>query len=218
MTAEQNPSPTPPPEGEGLPTSPPSLSGKGAGGLGSGCDPSPQPPPRGGVGEKDPTPPSPARKGDGGFNIRPVAILLGVFAVATAGFAVWYFAIRAPTTDLDRFQGDWQITTQGRETANVIQIKGDQWQAVANGVQARAYRITLNEAANPKEIDLDQIDTANIRGPKPKLHGIYAIDGNAALVRLVPGTEPRPTTVDDPDANVLTLTRVKLEQGKQPKR
>ena len=196
MTTEQNPSPTPPPEGEGVNPSPPSLAGKGA--LGS--------------------PPSLAGVGGGGFNLRPVLVLLGVFAVATAGFAVWYFAIRTPPTDLDLLQGDWQVSVRDRETQNVIQVKGDRWQSVANGVAAREYRVSLNPAANPKEIDLEALDVENVRGPRPNLHGIYALDSDQPRVRLAPATEPRPTTFDDPDANVLTLTKVKLEPVPQKRK
>jgi uncharacterized protein (TIGR03067 family) len=133
-----------------------------------------------------------------------------------AGFAVWYFLFRGPANDLEAFQGDWQVTVAGRETANVIQVEGDRWQAVANGVPARAYRITLNESANPKEIDLDPIDDAKYVGPRPKLYGIYTIDGNTARVRLGDTTQPRPKTLDDPDAVVLTLKKVKLEPAPKP--
>ena len=144
--------------------------------------------------------------------LRPqfVALIIGL-TLAVAGFALWYFVLRGPANDLEALQGDWQVTIAGRETPNVIHVEGDRWQAVANGIPARAYRVTLNEAANPKEIDLDPADDAQYVGPKPKLYGIYAIDGNTARVRLSDTTQPRPTNFDDPDAVVLTLTKVELE-------
>ena len=177
-------------------------------------NPTPTPPP---PGEGLPAPTSLEGKGAGGLGLRPqyVALIVGL-TLAMAGFALWYFVLRGPANDLEALQGDWQVTIAGRETPNVIHVKDDQWQAVANGVPARAYRVTLNEAANPKEIDLDPIDDRKMIGPRPKLYGIYAIDGNTARVRLSDTTQPRPTTFDDPDAVVLTLTKVKLEPEPGP--
>ncbi|HVL15950.1 MAG TPA: hypothetical protein VM529_25480 [Gemmata sp.] len=79
-------------------------------------------------------------------------------------------------------------------------------------------RIAKYQTANPKEIDLEALDVENVRGPRPNMHGIYALDGDQPRVRLAPGTEPRPTTFDDPDATVLTLTKVKLEPAPQKRK
>jgi uncharacterized protein (TIGR03067 family) len=135
-----------------------------------------------------------------------------VVLLAAVGFAVWYWVLRGPRNDLERFQGDWQVSVAGRKTPVVLQVAGDQWQSMSNAVEGKVYRITLNEAADPKEIDLDPVDTTGIKGPVPKLHGIYAFDGNAAVrVRVNDTTEPRPNTLDDPDAVVWELTKVKLK-------
>jgi uncharacterized protein (TIGR03067 family) len=133
--------------------------------------------------------------------------------LALAGFATWYWAIRDPG-DLNRLQGDWQVSIAGRPTPTVIQVTGDRWQSVANGVAGKPYRITLNPAANPKQIDLDPIETTGLRGPLPKLHGIYAFTGSGTVhVRVNDTTEPRPETLDDPDAVVWQLTKVQFTPG-----
>jgi uncharacterized protein (TIGR03067 family) len=142
-----------------------------------------------------------------------IATLIGLLAVV--GFAVWYFAIREPEprNDMERFQGAWQIATAERgDTPVVVEVNGDQWQSVANAVKGKAYRLTLNESVNPKEIDLDPVDTAGLVGPSPRLHGIYAFENNRKVkVVLNPGVLPRPKTFEEADAVVWMLTRVKLE-------
>jgi uncharacterized protein (TIGR03067 family) len=142
-----------------------------------------------------------------------LAALFGLLAVGV--FAVWYFAIREPEprNDMERFQGDWQIAIAGRgDTPNVVQVNGDQWQSVANAIKGRAYRLTLNEAVNPKEIDLDPIDTAGLVGPSPRLHGIYEFENNQKVkVVLTPAVLPRPKTFEEADAVVWMLTKVKLQ-------
>ena len=142
-----------------------------------------------------------------------IATLIGLLAVV--GFAVWYFAIREPEprNDMERFQGAWQIATAERgATPVVVEVNGDQWQSVANAVKGKAYRLTLNESVNPKEIDLDPVDTAGLVGPSPRLHGIYAFENNRKVkVVLNPGVLPRPKTFEEADAVVWMLTRVKLE-------
>ena len=51
--------------------------------------------------------------------------------------------------------------------------------------------MTLNESANPKQIDLDLIDTKGLRGAAVKLHGVYAFDNNKTVrIRLDPALEP----------------------------
>ncbi len=143
-----------------------------------------------------------------------------VVLLAIARCAVSYYAIHepAPSNDPERFQGDWQIAIAGRDTPIVIRIEGDRWQSVANAIEGKPYRLSVNEAASPKEIDLDPIDTAGLKGPMPKLHGVYAFENNKTVrVRLEPGVNPRPTTLDDPEAIVWTLTKVKLEPASEKK-
>lgn len=138
--------------------------------------------------------------------------LLALGVLALGGFAIWFWGIRdpEPRNDLERFQGDWQVAIAGRKTPIVIRVNGDNWQSVANAVEGKPYRITLNEVT--KEIDLDPIDTAGIRGPLPKLHGIYGFEGTTTVrVRVNDLSEPRPTTLDDPEAVVWELTKVMLE-------
>ena len=145
-----------------------------------------------------------------------IALLL-----AAGGFAVWYFAVREPEprNDLERFQGDWKLTIDGRDTPNAVRIAGDRWQYVAGGADGKAYRLTLNEAADPKQIDLELLDTAGLRGAPVKMHGVYAFDGNKTVrVRIEPAILPRPTTLDDPDAVVWVLTKVKIEPAPGPQR
>jgi uncharacterized protein (TIGR03067 family) len=127
---------------------------------------------------------------------------------------VWFFLIREPEpgNDLERFRGDWQISFAGRLSPNVVRVEGDHWRYQAGATEGKAYRILLNESAVPKQIDLEPLETAGIRGRLPRLHGIYAFDGNSAVrVRLNDMTEPRPQTLDEPDAIVWTLNRVKFE-------
>ena len=143
-------------------------------------------------------------------------VLVAGLVVVVGGFALWYFFLSGPRNDLGRLQGDWQVSIGDRVTPNVFRISGNQWQSVGGGIETRAYKISLNEAANPREIDLDPIDSATFRGRKPKLHGIYAFDGDAVRVLLNDTTQPRPKTFDDPEANVWVLRRVILEGQPQP--
>ncbi|HJZ57566.1 MAG TPA: hypothetical protein VKE74_21535, partial [Gemmataceae bacterium] len=86
-----------------------------------------------------------------------MAPFAAVVVLVAAGLAVWYwgFRQREPRNDLERFQGDWQVSIAGRKTPLVFRVSGDRWQSIANAVEGKPYRITLNEAADPKEIDLD---------------------------------------------------------------
>jgi uncharacterized protein (TIGR03067 family) len=135
--------------------------------------------------------------------------------------AVWYFAARPPQprNDLERFQGDWQLVVNDRATPNVVRIAGDRWQSSANAVEGRAYRIMLNEAANPKEIDLDPVDPGRFVGPAPRLHGVYAFEDNVTVrVRVNDTTGPRPNALDGPDAVVWVLLKVKPQSAPDGKK
>jgi uncharacterized protein (TIGR03067 family) len=101
----------------------------------------------------------------------------------------------------------------------VIRVSGDRWEYVAGQTVVKAYHLTLNEAANPKQIDLELLDTAGLRGAPVKMHGIYAFDGNTtARVLLGPASEPRPESLDDTDGGVQILTKVKFDEAAQPQR
>jgi len=148
------------------------------------------------------------------------ATFAGLLAGTVAAVVVWLLVFREPEpkNDFERFQGDWKLGTPGRPDITFVRVSGDHWQYISNGQEARAYRMTLNESANPKQIDLELIDTQGLRGMIPKLHGIYAFDGNKMVrVRLDPAVEPRPTTLDDEDL-VRVLTKVKLERNPQPEK
>jgi uncharacterized protein (TIGR03067 family) len=136
-----------------------------------------------------------------------LAPIIAILAVGGAG--VWYFAIREPEprNDVERFQGEWQITRDGKETPNAVRVVGDTWEYVGG----KAYRMTLNEAA--KEIDLELIDTSGLVGAPVKMHGIYAFTDNRSVRVLIrPALRPRPKSLDDPDEMPLEMRKVKLER------
>ncbi|MFO0823094.1 MAG: hypothetical protein U0792_08230 [Gemmataceae bacterium] len=132
-----------------------------------------------------------------------------------AGFAVWFLfpMEREPRNDAERLVGEWQITIAGRPTPNAVIVTGDRWEHHGG----KAYRVTLNETADPREITLEQVDGPRVKGPPVKMHGVYAFDNsNKFRIRVLPATEPRPKTLDDPEAPEWVLTRVKLEPVPQP--
>ena len=140
-------------------------------------------------------------------HLAPIIALLAV-----GGVALWYFALREPDprNDLERFQGEWQISRDGKETPNAIRVNADTWEYVGG----KAYRMTLNEPA--REIDLELIDTTGLVGAAVKMHGIYAFTDNRTVRVLIRDTSrARPTLLDDPDELPLTLKKVKLERSPQ---
>ncbi|VTT97680.1 unnamed protein product [Gemmataceae bacterium] len=159
-------------------------------------------------------PPSPARgEGKNPRKRRLALVALVLAAVAVAG----YFALRTtePRNDGERFQGDWQIAVAGRNTPNAVTVTGDRWENLGG----KAYRLTLNEAADPREIDLELIDAPKMTGPAVKLHGVYAFEGNNTVrMRVAPGTQPRPKSLDAADVPEWVLTRVKLQEAPGPGR
>ena len=137
--------------------------------------------------------------------LAPIIALLAV-----GGAAIWYFALREPEprNDLERFQGEWQITRDGMDTPNAVRVTGDTWEYVGG----KAYRMILNESV--KEIDLELIDTTGLVGAAVKMHGLYAFTDNRTVRALIRDTSrPRPTSLDDPDEVPLVLKKVKLEQN-----
>lgn len=136
-------------------------------------------------------------------------LLAALVVLVVAGFAGWYWGLREPEprNDFERFQGDWSVAAGGREGRTAIRVIGDRWEYVGG----KAYRLTLHDDADPKQIDLEPLDLPKLVGPPPRLHGVYAFDDNRTVrVILGPAILPRPTALDDPDV-VLVLTKVKLE-------
>jgi uncharacterized protein (TIGR03067 family) len=134
------------------------------------------------------------------------------------GYAVlWYGSLRGPSDDLGRFQGEWQVDVYGRD-GGAIRVRGERWTYVAGRQDRLSYRMSLNPAASPKEIELIQLRPDGEpavythgpqRGSPVKMHGVYSVNKDGARVVLRPGVEPRPTSLDDPgDAQTLTLKRV----------
>ncbi len=144
-----------------------------------------------------------------------------VLFVGTCGAAVWYWGFHEPEPkdDLGRFQGDWKQTAGGREEHEggeknpgvAIRITGDRWQYFSGGKERKVFRITLNESASPKEIDLTLLDSSGNPVGGYGSHGIYTVDRKSARVVLEPVNKSRPKDFDNPDAVVWVLTRVKFE-------
>lgn len=138
--------------------------------------------------------------------------------VLVGGFALWYIFLRGSSDDLDRLQGDWQVEVYGRSRV-MVRVAGDRWTYVIDGREQRSYRVAVNPAATPREIDLtqlrpDETTATNTHGPGRgtgvKMHGVYAIDKDTVRVVLRPGVEPRPTSLDEPgDAQTLLLRQAK---------
>ncbi|MBA4188181.1 MAG: hypothetical protein C0467_09205 [Planctomycetaceae bacterium] len=129
-----------------------------------------------------------------------------------AGLGMWFFFIREgePRNDLERLRGDWQIAIAGRDTPNAVSVASDRWEHQGG----KAYRVTLNEATDPRGIELELVDAPKLVGPAVKLHGVYAFDGNNKVrIRMAPGTQPRPKTLDDNESPEWVLTRVKLQEA-----
>ena len=154
-------------------------------------------------------------RGRGGLGYFTLAALALVAAVGL-GYAV--LRDPGPGDDLGRWQGDWQVRANDRDAPVTVRVEGDRWSYVVTARPGLTYRLALNPAATPKEIDLTQIGAGDKvatnthgpgRGSEVKLHGVYAFDGDTARVALAPGVEPRPTSLDAVDGPpTLTLTRV----------
>lgn len=148
---------------------------------------------------------------------RLVLIALAIATILLIAFGVWYFAIRT-THDAGRFQGQWQMAVptmdrDGKPAARAIpgvtvRVSGDRWVYMVADKQMQGYQMTLRPEANPKEIDLVQLDR-NEQPTQFVLRGIYAIDGNQAKIVVSNSDEERPTSFDDTDRfTVWLLERV----------
>lgn len=152
-------------------------------------------------------------RGRGPRLILPAAVVVILGALA-------YCAFNGTDTgdDLARLQGEWAVSANGRDGIVTIRVDGDRWTYLAQGIERQSYRLTLRPELSPKEIDLAQLDASEKAAKNTVgrtdllvgLHGVYAFDGDAVKVVLVPGIEPRPMSVENPgEAQVLTLTRAK---------
>lgn len=154
--------------------------------------------------------------------VRAAVVLLA----GGVAFAAWYFLVREPEprNDLERFRGEWRLAREWEKAGGddavrtAVRVTDDRWQYLHGGGDGREYRITLNEQADPKEIDLDLIETRKLAGAAVRMRGVYRFDDDRTVrVRFGVGGEPRPKALDEPDAVVLVLTKVKLEPVPAPK-
>jgi uncharacterized protein (TIGR03067 family) len=137
--------------------------------------------------------------------------------VALLAVGAW-FALRGPSDDLGRMQGDWAVKgADGRERA-VVRIEGDRWTYYSGGQPRGTSRIALNPAATPKEIDLTALEpdgrpktfTRGAVGGEMKEVGVYALAGDELRVAKAPAWNggTRPKSLDYPDGPpALTLVR-----------
>jgi uncharacterized protein (TIGR03067 family) len=147
--------------------------------------------------------------------------------VVLVGLAIWYFVFHEPEprNDAERFVGEWKLThrlpgepdTDEGPVSVAVRVTGDRWQMLVGGREGKAFRLTLDESTNPKGIELELLDTTGLRGRTPKLHGVYAFEGNRKVrVRVRVVTQPRPKFLDDSNATDWLLSRVRLEPTPQP--
>jgi uncharacterized protein (TIGR03067 family) len=103
----------------------------------------------------------------------------------------------APKTDLDRFQGTWNLVAavqdgnvlpQDKVKDEKIVFQGDTFRFVglADDATSKEGTIKLDENKTPKEMDA-------ISKEKEVMLGIYRMDENAYKVCFAPAGKPRPT-------------------------
>ena len=103
----------------------------------------------------------------------------------------------APKTDLDRFQGTWNLTSATQDgnvlpgdkvKQTTIVFKGDTFQFPGSTEYAtsRAGTVKLDETKTPKQMDAISTD-------KDVMLGIYRLEENGYKVCFAPVGKPRPT-------------------------
>jgi len=103
----------------------------------------------------------------------------------------------APKTDLDRFQGTWNLVSaaqdgkaldQDKVKQTTIVFKGDTFRFPGSAEYATSKEgtIKLDENKTPKEMDA-------ISTEKEVMLGIYALDEGGYKVCFAPAGKPRPT-------------------------
>jgi uncharacterized protein (TIGR03067 family) len=103
----------------------------------------------------------------------------------------------APKTDLDRFQGTWNLTSamedgkalpEDKVKQTTIVFKGDSFRFAGSAEDAtsRAGTVKLDESKTPKEMDA-------ISTEKEVMLGIYVLQENGYKVCFAPAGKPRPT-------------------------
>ena len=103
----------------------------------------------------------------------------------------------APKTDLERFQGTWQLVSatqdgnvlpQDKVKQTTIVFKGDTFRfpGLAEYATSKAGTIKLDETKTPKEMDAISTD-------KEVMLGIYVLETNGYKVCFAPAGKPRPT-------------------------
>jgi uncharacterized protein (TIGR03067 family) len=164
-----------------------------------------------------PVSPLPEERGAGGGGkpkASPFRALAAVAGLALVGLGVWYFGFRGPTDDPGRWQGEWQVSVltvgpdgqlaQLARPGVTIRVTGTEWQYRFGEKNAQRYTAVLRPEANPKEVDLTQLD----RDGKPTafvLRGIYELERNRARVATAPGAEPRPGAFENADGGTVWL-------------
>jgi uncharacterized protein (TIGR03067 family) len=148
-----------------------------------------------------------------------------VALVLLAGVAL-FFALRGPKNDLERLQGEWVIQVprmDGSEGGTsgpplMVRVTGDRLAYVAGGEERSFFQVSLNEAANPKEIVLTRVtpegkaaSAMNAQGKQEAvaLRGVYRIEKATLKLALAPPDRSATTNLDDPPPLVQTLSRRK---------
>jgi uncharacterized protein (TIGR03067 family) len=118
-------------------------------------------------------------------------------------------AAPAPKTDLDRFQGTWNLVSaaqdgkaldQDKVKQTTIVFKGDtfRFHGSAEYATSKEGTIKLDENKTPKEMDA-------ISTEKETMLGIYALEENGYKVCFAPAGKPRPTEFSSAPGNGYIL-------------
>lgn len=106
-------------------------------------------------------------------------------------------AAAAPKTDLDRFQGTWNLVAavedgnvlpQDKVKQEKIVFKGDTFRflGLSEDATSKEGTVKVDENKTPKEMDV-------ISTNKEVMLGIYRMDNNGYKVCFAPAGKPRPT-------------------------